>query len=55
MSFGLVGLGQLANHWLEDWASLDVAPPGGDGIVNFRDFAVSAEYWPIKRVAEKGY
>jgi hypothetical protein len=39
-------LGQLAGFWLLDHPFIDVAPgPGGDGIVNFLDFSVLAEYW----------
>jgi len=38
-------LSGLAMHWLGSEASLDVVPAGGDGIVNFRDFALIAEDW----------
>jgi len=38
-------LSGLSSHWLEGEPSLDMAPVGGDGIVNFRDFALMAEDW----------
>jgi len=38
-------LGILSRYWLEDKPSLDMAPAGGDGIINFRDFAVFAGNW----------
>jgi hypothetical protein len=38
-------LSGLSRHWLEGEPSLDMAPVGGDGIVNFRDFALMAEEW----------
>jgi predicted MPP superfamily phosphohydrolase len=38
-------LSGLATHWLASASSLDVAPAGGDGIINFRDFAVMADDW----------
>ena len=41
----MAGVSSLLTHWLEGEASLDVAPAGGDGIVNFRDFALIAEDW----------
>jgi hypothetical protein len=28
----------LSDNWLENQPSLDIAPPGGDGIINFLDF-----------------
>jgi hypothetical protein len=40
---GLAELARLSGHWLGNEPSLDVAPPGGDGIVNFLDFAVLSE------------
>jgi predicted outer membrane repeat protein len=43
-------LGQLAGFWLVDHPFIDVAPgPGGDGIVNFLDFAVLAGYWSCEQ------
>jgi hypothetical protein len=42
---GLAELARLSGHWLDNEPSLDVAPAGGDGIVNFSDFAVLAEHW----------
>jgi RHS repeat-associated protein len=44
-STGLSDLAELSGHWLGDEPSLDVAPPGGDGVINFLDFAVLAEHW----------
>ncbi len=35
----------LAAYWLENEPSVDIAPDGGDGIVNFHDFATFAENW----------
>jgi len=34
----------LADNWLGN-GSADIAPPGGDGVVNFLDFAEFAKYW----------
>ncbi|NIP32730.1 MAG: S8 family serine peptidase [Phycisphaerae bacterium] len=35
----------LLNSWLMDDPSVDIAPPGGDGIINFLDFAQCSESW----------
>jgi len=35
----------LLSHWLADEPSVDIAPQGGDGIINFLDFAAFAEHW----------
>jgi unsaturated rhamnogalacturonyl hydrolase len=35
----------LADNWLEDYPSADIFPPGGDGIINFLDFAALAQDW----------
>jgi len=35
----------LKNYWLDSDPTLDIAPSGGDGVVNFLDFAVFAEHW----------
>lgn len=35
----------LAEYWLKDELSADIAPIGGDGIVNMPDFAVLAKNW----------
>ena len=41
-----VDLGTLAAEWLEtENLSADIYPAGGDGIVNFLDFAEFAKYW----------
>jgi len=39
----------LTNSWLEDEALVDIAPAGGDGIINFLDFARFAESWNQNR------
>jgi serine protease len=38
-------LATLLSFWLEDEPSVDIAPAGGDNIVNFLDFAKLAENW----------
>jgi PKD repeat protein len=38
-------LAYMAEVWLTSDQSADIAPPGGDGIVNLLDFAVLAEHW----------
>jgi len=35
----------LAYYWLSNEPSIDIAPLGGDGIINFPDFAELAENW----------
>ncbi len=35
----------LVSYWLQNEPSVDIAPPGGDGIINFLDFAGLAENW----------
>ncbi|MHC4499615.1 MAG: S8 family serine peptidase, partial [Planctomycetota bacterium] len=43
---GFDDLAILATHWLTDEPLVDIAPqPDGDGIANFLDFAVLADYW----------
>jgi len=42
---GFGNLSKMSQHWLGDEPALDVAPLGGDGIINLRDFAVLAERW----------
>lgn len=45
---GIVDIADLTDMslwWLSDNGDYDVAPPGGNGIVNFEDFAVLAEQW----------
>lgn len=44
-SVDLEDLAILAGCWLGSEPSVDIAPPGGDGIVNFLDFARFAEDW----------
>ena len=36
---------RLARSWRGADASVDVAPPGGDGLINFKDLSVLATYW----------
>ena len=38
-------LALLCENWLLGKLSADVSPDGGDGIVNFSDWAVFAEGW----------
>jgi len=41
-------MGFFVDNWLreaDERIPTDVAPPGGDGIVNMRDYAVLAENW----------
>ncbi len=38
----------LVNYWLGDDLLIDVAPAGGDGIINMLDFAKCAESWQQK-------
>ncbi|MFA5238758.1 MAG: S8 family serine peptidase [Phycisphaerae bacterium] len=38
-------LAELLGLWLQDEPGLDSAPPGGDGIINFLDFAKFAQSW----------
>ena len=40
-------LAELCEQWLFEEIPADLAPPGGDGIVNFADFSVFAEQWGI--------
>jgi hypothetical protein len=40
-------LAVLCEQWLFEKIPADVAPPGGDGIVNFADFAVFADQWGV--------
>jgi hypothetical protein len=35
----------LAENWLKNEPSADIAPIGGDGVVNMQDFAVLASHW----------
>jgi hypothetical protein len=37
----------LVSAWLQNEPSVDIAPPGGDDIVNFLDFAKFAESWLV--------
>jgi hypothetical protein len=38
-------LKMLTDNWLGDEPTADIFPPGGDGIVNFLDFALLAQDW----------
>ncbi|MBN2180937.1 MAG: hypothetical protein JW715_03410 [Sedimentisphaerales bacterium] len=45
-AINLKDFAKLAQHWLRNESSLDIAPtPDGDGIVDYRDLAGLAEYW----------
>jgi len=34
-----------AGYWMTDESFVDIAPPGGDGIVDFQEFAIIANNW----------
>jgi len=36
---------KLAQYWLQDESSVDIAPPSGDRMVDFKDLGVLAEHW----------
>ncbi len=42
-------LTELCDEWLLEKIPADLAPPGGDGIVNFADFAVFADQWGVSQ------
>jgi hypothetical protein len=42
-----IDLYDMATWWLSDNQDYDVAPPGGDGIVDFEDFALLARQWGV--------
>jgi len=44
-SVNIEDLAALCAYWLDDEPSIDIAPQGGDGIINFLDFAKLAEDW----------
>lgn len=44
-SVGLEDLKILAGYWLDNEPSVDIAPAGGDGIIDFLDFAEFAKDW----------
>ncbi len=39
----------ITNNWLLNEPSADIAPSGGDGIIDFRDFAEIADNWQEKK------
>jgi hypothetical protein len=41
----IADLTEMSLWWLSDNGDYDIAPLGGDGIVNFKDFAVLAKQW----------
>ena len=45
----ILDIALLAEHWLETKPSADISGNGGDGIVNFEDWAVFASAWKTKR------
>ena len=42
-------LAALCDQWLVEEIPADLAPPAGDGIVNFADFAVFAAQWGVSK------
>ncbi len=42
-------LTELCDEWLLEKIPADLVPPGGDGIVNFADFAVFADQWGVSQ------
>jgi serine protease len=38
----------MCSNWLTDYTTADIAPAGGDGIVDFLDFAVLAADWGVQ-------
>jgi hypothetical protein len=42
-------LAELCEQWLVEEIPADLAPPAGDGIVNFADFAVFAGQWGVSK------
>jgi len=42
-SIDLDDLDILSNNWLKNAPYIDIAPPGGDGIINFLDFEIFAQ------------
>ena len=42
-------LGELREQWLFETIPADLAPPAGDGTVNFADFAVFAGQWGVSK------
>ena len=38
----------MAGEWLGTPEQADIEPDGGDGIVNFEDFAVLAANWALR-------
>ena len=44
---GFEDVAELSDQWLFEEIPADLAPPGGDGIVNFADFVVFADQWKI--------
>ncbi|MGA2069867.1 MAG: GLUG motif-containing protein [Sedimentisphaerales bacterium] len=45
----ILDIALLCDHWLTKQASMDIYPNGGDGIVNFQDWAVFSKAWKTKR------
>jgi len=41
----IVDIDQMSSEWLSSGVSADIEPAGGDGVVNFLDFAVLAASW----------
>jgi hypothetical protein len=43
----ILDIATLCDQWLFEEIQADLLPPGGDGIVDFADFAVLANQWPL--------
>ena len=41
----MVDIELMSSEWLSDGSTADIEPVGGDGVVNFLDFAVLAANW----------
>jgi hypothetical protein len=42
---GIIDIYQMSSEWLSGGSTADIEPVGGDGVVNFWDFAVLAASW----------
>jgi hypothetical protein len=51
----------MANNWLRQdcdgagtCGGADIAPPGGDGIINYLDFSSTSSYWFVEALWDIG-
>jgi hypothetical protein len=44
-TLNIADLNLLTNYWLSSEASVDIAPPGGDGIINLLDLEILLTHW----------